>query len=674
MPASLFIFVFILLGVIIYFAHVVCSWKRYKCVFRSTRFKVLKRNLETLEKELMEAQHLAHIGNWYWDAKTRILTGSEEFYHNYGIDPASETKPSFNEMRGVYYPEAEWVRLRDAVVETLKTGVGYELDLRAYRNGTPIWITTRSEVIRGKSGEIIALRGTEQDITDRKRLEEENQESERRYKHIVKFAPVAIFEIDILGTKLISVNDTTCNLLGYSKEELLQIQPLDLLDERGISVFKERMAKKLAGEKVEEYAEYNLKRKDGKWIIASMVIGDVTFKENEIPIVLAVGHDITERKFLENNLQSAVNTAVNDKNRLEAVFETAPVGLAFFDFHGELMRKNSMYAAIWGTSNPTNRTIKRSLDDHNTHRAWWADSGKPLDSLDWASAKAIREGKTTVGQEIRIKRYDGEIGYILNSATPVRDALGNITGCAVAIMDITDRKNSEDRLRNFVSVLSHEIRNPLSPILNEIELLKMKEDTPVEIRESVDIISRQVDTMVSLVKDLLDVSRVERGKITLNKSEIDLSESIRNAMVTTKPLIDVASQHITVSASEEPIHIFADPLRIEQIITNLLNNASKYSDRNSHIKIILEKTKENAVIRVVDNGVGIPSEAFESIFGLFTQNEKMSRLKGGLGVGLYLSRELARLHGGDVFVQSEGAGKGSEFTVILPLHQERTKE
>jgi len=506
-----------------------------------------KHNEEVLvrkEAELREAERVAHLGSWYWDAKTRVLTGTDGFWALYGINKTREPKPSFHEMKGEYYPISEWERLRFAVIGTLRSGVGYELDLRAFRNGQPIWIATRSEVVRGGSGEIIGLRGIEQDITDRKRSEEMLIEARRQ--------------------------------------------------------------------------------------------------------------------------------AMREKNRLDAVIETLPVGICIFNEQRKKERVNCAFSDIWRIPKPP---ACGDSDDDCEYQAWWSETGKPVYPEEWASAQAIKEKKAITGLEFRIRRFNGEDGYILNSAAPILDDDGNITGCVTAVMDITKRKQAEERLKNFISVLSHEMRNPLSPILTEVELLKMRNnDADPDLKEAVGTIERQTNIMAELLKELLDVSRIARGKIELSRRKTDMVALIHTAMETSDPLISRAHQYVSFSFSgEEPIMADIDPLRVGQIITNILNNASKHSNENGVIEIHLEKQPNTIVVRVVDHGSGIPRGSIENIFELFTQNETTSRLKGGLGIGLFLSRELARLHGGTIIARSEGPGKGSEFVLTLPVRPPEKK-
>ncbi|MCK9351682.1 MAG: MASE3 domain-containing protein [Candidatus Paceibacterota bacterium] len=361
----------------------------------NTKLKNTNFYLKQKEAELREAQRIAHIGSWSWDSATDTMAWSDEFLRIYGFDPETETMPDFKDQRGRCYPIPDWERINSAAKNTIKTGVGYEIEVQAFRNGVPIWITTRGEAVHDDAGKVIGLRGT--------------------------------------------------------------------------------------------------------------------------------------------------------------------------------------------------------------------------------------------------------------------------------VQDTTYRKMGEERLRNFISVLAHELRNPLSPIVLEVEMLKMRENTDREVKESYEVIERQAANMTKLLKELLDVSRIERGKVELSKKDVELSTIIEGAAEASKPLITKAKQELKITMPEGSMLIHADQLRVGQIITNLLNNASKYSEENKLIEMIVEKLGDKAVIKIKDYGVGISTEAQKDIFALFSQNETMSRVKGGLGVGLYLSRELAQLHGGSITVKSAGLGKGSEFIVTLPL-------
>lgn len=227
----------------------------------------------------------------------------------------------------------------------------------------------------------------------------------------------------------------------------------------------------------------------------------------------------------------------------------------------------------------------------------------------------------------------------------------------------------EGRRRDqFIAILAHELRNPLAPIIHEIEAIKLDQSAPPELQRSLDVIERQSNQIAHLLKDLLDVSRALRGKIELQLQMIDLSSVIERAVETAMPLIKKANHTLTVDLPKTPIRFMADPIRLEQVIVNLLNNAAKYTDPNGHIWLSASQTNWTVTLTVRDSGIGIPEELLPRIFDLFLQaDQSLARVKGGLGVGLGISRLLVRLHGGTITAESPGLGKGSEFIVKIPM-------
>ncbi|MCK9351991.1 MAG: PAS domain S-box protein [Candidatus Pacebacteria bacterium] len=355
--------------------------------------------------------------------------------------------------------------------------------------------------------------------------------------------------------------------------------------------------------------------------------------------------EVVERKHAEEELR-----------KLTSAVEQSPASIVITDTMGNIEYVNPGFVKTTGYSfEEAKGENPRILKSGHFKREQYEDM--------WNTIIAGGEWKG----EFHNRKKNGDMYWESAVISPVKNSKGIITNFIAVKEDITERKQAEERLKNFISILSHEIRNPLAPILTEVELLKMRGGSDLELKESIAIIERQVNTMARLLKDLLDVSRIERGKIKLSMSEVNVSEMIQNAMETANPLIVGSKQHVSFSEPEEPIIIWSDPLRIEQIITNLLNNASKYSNEYGNIEISLQKTTEHAMIKIKDDGIGIPQETLESIFEIFAQNETMGRIKGGLGVGLHLSREFARILGGSISVKSEGKGKGSEFTLRVPL-------
>ena len=232
---------------------------------------------------------------------------------------------------------------------------------------------------------------------------------------------------------------------------------------------------------------------------------------------------------------------------------------------------------------------------------------------------------------------------------------------AKALADLSRRKDE------FLAMLSHELRNPLAPIRNAVQLLRLQRDGTEIQKEAHGMIERQVAQLARLVDDLLEVSRVTTGRVHLLESRIDLRGVVESAIEMSRPQCGQKSQSIAKALPKEPIWIHGDPMRLEQVVVNLLNNACKYTDRKGHIWVGLEQKGDQAVLRVRDNGVGIAPEVLPRIFDLFTQADKsLDRSQGGLGIGLALVQSLVTMHRGTVAALST-VGQGTEFIVKLPV-------
>jgi PAS domain S-box-containing protein len=231
-----------------------------------------------------------------------------------------------------------------------------------------------------------------------------------------------------------------------------------------------------------------------------------------------------------------------------------------------------------------------------------------------------------------------------------------------------------DKLKDqFLAMLAHELRNPLAPIRNALELIQLEDPPPPPgVRDNLEIIDRQVTHLVRLVGDLLDVSRISQGKIVLRKEPLDLATVVTRGLETSQPVIAGRRHSLRVSLPQEPLPVEGDLVRLVQVLANLLNNAAKYTREGGRIELLVEKAGGEAVMRVRDNGMGIPKEMQPRLFDLFTQSDRtLDRSEGGLGIGLTLVRRLTEMHGGTVEAHSEGQGHGSEFVVRLPLAESR---
>ena len=278
--------------------------------------------------------------------------------------------------------------------------------------------------------------------------------------------------------------------------------------------------------------------------------------------------------------------------------------------------------------------------------------------------------------EIRFRHFKtGEALWMIYNVFTLKDLNGNKVGFGTVSTNITERKRIAEGLRvanqskdEFLAMLAHELRNPLAPIRNAVQLLKIQAPTDPKLAWSCNVIDRQVSHMVRLLDDLLDVARIMQGKIRLSIEHLELTEIVNNAVETSRPLIESRGQELTISLATMPQWIEGDRVRLAQVLSNLLNNAAKYTGEGGKITLSVMHSGSDVVIKVLDTGIGISPEILPHIFDLFTQaDHSLAHSQGGLGIGLTLVRQLVEMHGGKVTVASAGIGQGSSFMVRLPV-------
>lgn len=470
-------------------------------------------------------------------------------------------------------------------------------------------------------------------------------------------AAVGIHWVGADGT-ILRANRTELEMLGYTAEEYVGRHIAEFhADANAIEDILSRLHR---GETIQNY-EARLRCKDGsvKYVLIS---SNVLWEEGRFAHTRCFTRDMTERKLAEQAVRES-------EQRYRHMIEAAHEGIWQLDAEGRTVFANARMADMLGVSLEALRasSVTDFLDEAGRHEV--------------LALRDRRKQGVSEHVELRFNRGDGSELWALLAAAPMFGPQGEYTGVLGMLSDVTERKRAEmalqeaDRRKDeFLATLSHELRNPLAPLKNALQLLRAEKD-PATIAKIREMMERQFNHLVRLVDDLLEVSRITRGAFELRKERVAIGTTIASAVETSCPLIDAARHALIVRMPDDALWVHGDPVRLAQIVANLLNNATKYTPAGGEITISAHREGDEAVLSVGDNGSGIAPEMLPRLFEMFTRGEDAtSRSKGGLGIGLALARRLALMHGGSISAFSAGPGKGSAFTVRLPLLMETPTE
>ncbi|MEX2307506.1 MAG: PAS domain S-box protein [Pirellulales bacterium] len=379
------------------------------------------------------------------------------------------------------------------------------------------------------------------------------------------------------------------------------------------------------------------------------------------------------------NLQGAVNVLVDISDRklaeevnarLSAIVESAEDAIISKTLDGVIRSWNAGAERLFGYS--ANEAIGQSIT--------LIIPPERLDEEQLILSRLRRGERIEHYETVRMSK-DGQRFDISLTISPIQDLTGRIIGASKVARDITTRKQSEatlvalknqleeahQRKDEFLAMLAHELRNPLAVIDNSLQLLRLDDSLSPSVEKLREIMEQQTNHLTRLVEDLLDASRITRGSIELRWEAVDLASVVANAVQTARPLIDDAGHQLAVALPPTPVILNADPVRLTQVLGNLLTNAAKYTPHGGQIWLTGRRKDGGAQLSVRDTGLGIPADMLPHIFDMFAQVESsLSRARGGMGLGLALAKKLVELHGGRIEVHSAGHGKGSEFVVWLP--------
>lgn len=422
----------------------------------------------------------------------------------------------------------------------------------------------------------------------------------------------------------------------------------------------------LRGDRGEFSLEYPCNAPDGEHWFRMSVTRFATGSEH----YLVVAHD-------EITLQR------KSERLLRSVLEALPIGVWILDAEGRIVHGNPAGVAIWAGA--------RYVGPQNfgEYKGRWVSTGEPIAPQEWAAARAIRNGETSIDEEIEIECFDGAHKIILNSAVPLYGSDGRITGAIIVNQDITARKHAEtersamlrehqrlslaaqeaNRMKDyFIATLSHELRTPLNSVLGWTAILKRAFPDPPGCERALAAIERNARIQAQLINDALDIDRIARGQLTLTRSDHDLVTVVAEMLETVRPTAIEKGIAIVEQVSGSQAIVHGDHIRLRQMVWNLLSNALKFTPEGGRIEVHTRTEAGWVQISVRDSGIGIAPEFMPFVFDRFRQGVgPVETTRSGLGLGLAIVKELVELHRGTITAESLGAGQGATFTLRLPL-------
>ena len=486
-----------------------------------------------------------------------------------------------------------------------------------------------------------------------------DRRADARFRLLVESAQdYAIFMLDLEG-RVLTWNAGAARLKGYLPQEIIgaSFERFYPAEDVARGWPQEELRRAAADGRVEDEG-WRL-RKDGSRFWASVVISALRDESGTLVGYGKVTRDLTERREHEAALARSEEQL---RLMIQAVKDYA---IFMLDPGGMVLSWNAGAVAIKGYT--AQEVLGRNFAMFFT--AADVAAGKPQQEL--ALARLAGRAET---QGWRVRK-DGSVFWASVSITPVYDAHQVLRGFAKVTRDLSEQRRlqeleqSSQRLNEFLALLGHELRNPLAPIRNAVSVMKAHPEMPGPLARMRDIIDRQLGHMTRLVDDLLDVARVSSGKLTLKRDPLDFRDVVQASLESIRPLTAARRQRLTVQMPEQPIEMTGDRVRLTQALQNVLSNAAKYTPDGGAIELGVALQSAACVTTVRDTGIGIAAGALERIFELFVQEEATLQDRGepGLGIGLSLARTLVEQHGGMLTARSEGAGKGSTFTLFLPL-------
>lgn len=543
----------------------------------------------------------------------------------------------------------------DRFQSNFKSGKPWEETFRMRnRQGEYRWFLCRAIPMHAPNGDLNRWFGTNTDITERKKAEAALQESETRFRMLADNMDQLAWVVDAEG-RATWFNARWAEFTGL---------PLDQIRENGGRHLyhpddKEQLAQ-LFPRKFKEQKQweevFRLRNKEGEyhWFLSRAI--PIFDDAGNLICWFGTNTDITHSKTTEMALQES-----EERFRLMADNMDQLAWIATAD--GSSFWFNKRYEEFTGW--PADQILSRAEELHHP------------DHYQEVTCTLTEAGQRGEPWEAKfpLKRKDGEWRWFLARAIPSRNDEGVITRWFCTCTDITDLRQAEEALKvadqrkdSFLAILAHELRSPLAPLRNGVELLGLLEPHDPEGKRVQEMMQRQMKHMVRLIDDLMDLSRISRDLIQLDQKPLHLQQPVEHAIEAVRAAMDAKNIVFTQKVEQKDLVVHGDETRVTQMITNLLNNAAKYTPQGGEVTLLVQREKYHAAIAVKDTGIGLENHMIPEVFGMFTQvDSAQSTTGGGLGIGLHIVKRLVEKHGGEIIAHSDGLGKGSTFTIKLPL-------
>ena len=619
-----------------------------------TKTKMAGIALQESEERLRVAQSAAGIGIWDWDIAHNKTSFNSKYYELLGLPEG--VSHSYQDFLAMVHPE-DRSRLDAMVQQALAEGTeDYIIEYRIIRgDDTAIrWMASKGRLIIEKGRPLRSL-GVINDITERKQAEEALLKSQIDLNRAQAVAHVGSWRMNVCDNILIW-SDETYRIFGIPKGSPLTYQLfLDSVHPADRHLVDAAWQNALTG-KPYDIEHRIIVNQNIKWV---RELAELEFDKHGLLLgAFGTTEDITDIKCSKEALQ-------HEQFFLRQVIDATPSMIFVKDREGRFLLGNEALAQCYGTNSESLIGLTdKNFNPNDDEVAYFYQHD--IDVINTGKAKLIPEEKVT--------HADGSVHWYNTIKIPLFDGDNSCNKLLGVATDITERKHAEEALLSadrrkdqFLAMLAHELRNPLAPIRNAVQLLKKQEAPDTEFVWSLEVIDRQVTHMAQLLDDLLDVARIMQGKIKLKVERFELTDIVNNAIETCHPLIESRGQELIILKTTTPQWIEGDRVRLAQALSNLLNNAAKYTPEGGKITLSIMRESPNAVIEVRDTGIGISSDILPQIFELFIQaDHSLAHSQGGLGIGLTLVRQLIEIHGGSITAASAGIGQGSTFTLRLP--------